>query len=156
MTFGGAVIILALPALTYQADGVIAQMVFKHAMQKAVEARSSLSPDQRDRPVFIFADEAHYFLSSYDDTFLSTCRSSRAMRRVSVAIAYPRITQKVGKEKTDAVQGLLGKFGNQVFFSNICNQTNKYASDMVGRGCTQWRLEPVQEQRRLEQKHGDE
>ena len=137
MTFGGAVIILAMPALTWQADGVVAQMTFKHALQKSVEARNSLSEDQRQRPIFIFCDEAHYFASAYDDTFLSTCRSSRACM-VWLSQNLPSYYARLGKEKTDAVDGMIGKFSHQVFFASMCNRTNQMASQMIGKGI-QWR-----------------
>ena len=133
MIFGGAVIILAMPALTWQADGLVGQMLFKYMTQRVIESRNSLSRDQRDRPCFLFADESHYFTSSYDDTFLSTCRSSRACM-VYLSQTLPSYYARLGKDKTDAIDGLIGKFATQVFFGNACHRTNTYASQLIGRG----------------------
>ena len=137
MVFGGAVIILAMPALTWKEDGIVGQMLFKFMFQRAVEARNSLAREQRDRPVFIFADEAQFFAHSYDDTFLGVCRSSRACM-VYLSQNLPSYYARLGKDKTDAVDGLIGKFANQVFFSNGCHRTNEWASKLIGKG-VHWR-----------------
>ena len=137
MALSGAVIVLAMPALTWKEDGIVGQMLFKFMFQRVIESRNSLSKDQRDRPVFLFADESHYFLSSYDDTFLSTCRSSRACV-VYLSQNLPSYYARVGKDKTDAVDGLIGKFATQVWCSNACHRTNEYASKLIGKGI-QWR-----------------
>ena len=57
---------------------------------------------------------------------------------VYLSQCLPSYYATVGKEKTDAVDGLIGKFGTQVFFSNSCNRTNEYASKMIGKG-VHWR-----------------
>jgi hypothetical protein len=78
LCFNGAIIILAMPALTWQEDGIIGQQLFKYMWQRVVESRNGLPQKFRDRPVFLWADEAQYFVNSYDSDFLSTCRGSRA------------------------------------------------------------------------------
>jgi hypothetical protein len=137
MAFGGAVIILAMPALTWKEDGIVGQMTWKYMFQRVIESRNSLSGEQRDRPVFLFADESQFFTSSYDDTFLAICRSSRASM-VYLSQTLPSYYARLGKDKTDAVDGLIGKFATQVFFSNSCQRTNEYASKLIGKGI-QWR-----------------
>ncbi len=133
MTFGGAIIVLALPALTFNADGIIGQQLFKFMWQRVVESRASLAPIHRERPVFCFADESHLFTNSYDDSFIATSRESRAAM-IYISQALPSYYAKFGRDRTDAADGLIGKFSTQVFHLNSCNKTNTYASQLIGRG----------------------
>ena len=71
----GKVIVLDLNVKEWGEVGRIAQTIFKICFMKATERRSiAKSPV----PVFLFADEAQYFLTSYDELFLQTAGSSRA------------------------------------------------------------------------------
>jgi hypothetical protein len=132
MCFHGAVIVLAMPTLTWQDDGLIAQQLFKLLFQEAVELRNSLDPSQRERPVFLWADESQYMVNARDESFLSTCRSSRACV-VYLTQNLPAYYGRLGNDKTAVVDGLVGKFANQVFHQNACNRTNNFASDLIGR-----------------------
>lgn len=132
MTFHGAIIIMAMPVLSWNEDGVIGQQLFKFIWQRAVESRNGLDEKQRDRPVFLYADEAQYFVSVKDDEFLSTCRGSRACV-VFLTQTLPTYYAKLGKDKSDAADGLVGKFNTQVFHQNACNRTNSFASQLIGR-----------------------
>lgn len=133
MTFSGAIIILALPVLTYNTEGVIAQQLFKLLWQRAVESRNGLPSQFRDRPVFLYADEAQYFVNSYDDQFLSTCRGSKASV-VYLTQSLPTYYAMLGKEYSDAVDGFVGKFNTKIFHLNADPRTNDYASSLIGRG----------------------
>lgn len=133
MVFNGSVIILSFPTLTYQEEGVIAQALFKLMFQRAVESRNGLAQQFRERPVFLYADEAQYFVSLYDDTFLSTCRGSKCAV-VYLTQSLPTYFAQLGKERSDAVDGFVGKFGTKVFHLNACPRTNSYASELIGKG----------------------
>ena len=78
LTFHGAIVLLNMPALTLNDDGIVAQQLFKYLLQRAVLARNGLEPAQQARPVFLWADEAQYFVNSFDTDFQSTCRSAKA------------------------------------------------------------------------------
>lgn len=132
MTFGGAIIVMAMPALTWNEDGIIGQQVFKFMWQRAVESRNGLEARQQTRPVFLWADEAQYFVNVKDDEFLSTCRASRACV-VFLTQTLPTYYARLGKDKTDAADGLVGKFATQVFHQNACTRTNEFASKLIGR-----------------------
>jgi hypothetical protein len=132
MTFHGAIIIMAMPALTWNDDGIIGQQLFKFMWQRAVESRNGLHPKHRERPVFLWADEAQYFVNVKDEEFLSTCRASRACV-VFLTQTLPTYYARLGKDKTDAADGLVGKFATQVFHLNACNRTNTFASQLIGR-----------------------
>ena len=77
MTFHGAVIVLAMPTLTWNEDGIIAQQLFKYMWQRAVLSRNSLPEKHRERPLFLFSDEAQDTASTYDGEFLAMCRGSK-------------------------------------------------------------------------------
>lgn len=124
---------MGFPALTCQEEGIVAQQLFKLMFQRAVESRNGLAGEFRDRPVFLYADEAQYFVSNYDDTFLSTCRGSKCAV-VYLTQSLPTYYAQLGKEKSDAVDGFVGKFSSKVFHLNACPRTNTYASDLIGKG----------------------
>ena len=133
LTFHGVIIIMNMPTLTWLEDGTIGQQLFKFMWQRAVESRNGLDPSQRERPVFLWADEAQNFVSVRDDGFLSTCRGSRACV-VFLTQTLPTYYAKLGKDKTDAADGLVGKFNTQIFHQNACHRTNTFASQLIGRG----------------------
>jgi len=133
MTLAGKIIIMAFPPLSYNDEGIISQTLFKFLFQRAVEARNSLAPIFRERPVFLYADESQFFVSEYDDTFLSTCRGSRCAT-VYLTQSLPTLYAMLGKDKSDAVDGFVGKFNSKIFHLNADPRTNQYASSLIGRG----------------------
>lgn len=133
MTFAGSIIIMALPTLTYNEDGIVAQQLFKFLWMRAAESRNALDAKFRERPIFLYADESQYFISSYDDQFLSTCRSSKACV-VYLTQSLPTYYAMLGMDKTDAVDGFVGKFNSKIFHLNADPRTNAYASSLIGRG----------------------
>lgn len=133
LCFHGAVILLNMPALTLNEDGIIAQQVFKYMWQRAVLARNGLDRAQQERPVFLWADEAQYFVNSYDAEFLSTCRGSKACT-VFLSQSLPTYYAKVvGENARDRVHHLMGNFATKVFHSQGCAETNEWAARSIGR-----------------------
>ncbi len=132
LTFHGAIILLNMPALTLNEDGIIAQQLFKYMWQRAVLARNGLDLAQQERPVFLWADEAQYFLNSYDAEFLSTCRGSRACT-VFLSQSLPTFYAKMGGDHPrERVHHLLGNFATKIWHSNSCAETNRWAADTLG------------------------
>jgi hypothetical protein len=133
LTFHGAIIVMDMSALTWNEDGVIAQQLFKYMWQRAVLSRNALEPQHRARPVFLWADEAQYFVNSYDTDFQSTCRSSRACT-VYLSQSLPTYYAKMGgehaKHKADM---LLANFVTKIFHNNADPETNRWAADTIGR-----------------------
>jgi hypothetical protein len=70
--FGGKIVVVNLPVLDYHAAGRFASIVWKFCVQLALQRRAG-----RKRPVFIFSDESHYFITDYDHLFQTTARSAR-------------------------------------------------------------------------------
>lgn len=132
LVFSGSIIVMAFPTLSYQEQGIVCQQLFKLMFQRAVENRNALPPVFRERPLFLWSDEAQFFVSEYDDTFLSTCRSSKCAV-VYLTQSLPTYYAQLGKDKTDAVDGFVGKFTNKIFHSNADPRTNAYASNLIGR-----------------------
>jgi hypothetical protein len=133
MTFHGAIIILDMAALTYNEDGIIGQQLFKYMWQRAVLARGALEPRHRDRPVFLWADEAQYFVNAFDTDYQSTCRASRACT-VYLTQSLPTYYAKMGgadaKHRADM---LLANFVTKIFHNNADPETNRWAADTIGR-----------------------
>jgi hypothetical protein len=133
LTLHGVVIVMDMPALTWNEDGIIAQQLFKFMWQRAVLSRNSLEPRHRDRPVFLWADESQYFVNSFDTDFQSTCRSSRACT-VYLSQSLPTYYAKMGHENAKArADMLLGNFGTKIFHNNADPETNRWAADTIGR-----------------------
>lgn len=133
LTFHGAIIVMDMSALTWNEDGIIAQQLFKYMWQRAVLSRNALPPQHRDRPVFLWADEAQYFVNSFDTDFQSTCRSAKACT-VYLSQSLPTYYAKMGGEQAKhRADMLLANFVTKIFHNNADPETNKWAADTIGR-----------------------
>ncbi len=133
LTFHGALVIMDMPALSWNDDGIIGQQLFKYMWQRAVLARNGLAQKHRDRPVFLWADEAQYFQNSYDADYQSTCRSARACT-VYLTQSLPSYYARMGGENAKArADMLLANFVTKVFHNNADPETNRWAADTIGR-----------------------
>jgi hypothetical protein len=133
MTFHGAVIVLAMPTLTWNEDGVVAQVIFKYIFLREALARNSLAPKHRERPIFCYCDEAQETVHPYDGDALSVGRSSKlcpVSMTQSLLAYYSRIG---GDNPRDAAHALAGRYLTHVYFTNACPETNDFASRMIGR-----------------------
>ena len=136
LTFHGAIILLAMPTLTWNEDGVIAQQLFKYMWQRAVLSRNALAQMHRERPVFLWSDEAQETVSSYDGEFLSMCRGSKCCVTY-LTQSLPTYYAKMGGDNPrDAAHALAGKFMTHIYHSNACPDTNEYASRTIGKVTT--------------------
>jgi TraM recognition site of TraD and TraG len=136
MTFQGAVICLAMPSLTWNEDGIIAQQLFKYAFQRSVLSRNALAKEHRDRFLFLWSDEAQEFVNSYDAQFLSLCRDSRCSV-IYLTQSLPTYYSKMGgSTPREDAQALVGKFAGHLYGANSCPETNDYASRVIGKVVT--------------------
>jgi len=130
VTHKGVILILDLPVKRFEQTGVVAQMLMKYVWQKATERRAV---DLTTRPVFLFADEAQLFLSSYDLEFQSTARSSRAAT-VYITQNLPSFYARLGgRNPQDAADAIIGNFQTKIFHANTDHRTNQWAADMAGK-----------------------
>jgi len=124
-THNGAVILLDLPVHEYGKTGQFVQSIFKYVWQKATERRTK-SEDMT--PVFLWADEAQFFINSHDVKFQTTARSSRACT-VYLTQNLPNYISALGENLT---YSLLGNLQTKIFHQNSETKTNKYASEIIG------------------------
>jgi hypothetical protein len=133
LSFHGAIIVLAMPTLTWNEDGVIGQQLFKYMWMRSVLGRNALDEKHRERPVFLWSDEAQETVGSYDFEFQSMCRGSRCCT-VYLTQSLPTYYAKMGGDNPkDAAHALVGKFATQIFFSNSCAESNEYAAKTIGK-----------------------
>jgi hypothetical protein len=128
---GGEIILIDLAVKEFAEVGQFAQVLWKYAFQRSIERRDvRTSP----RPVFLWADEAQHFVTSYDSMFQTTCRSAR--------VATVLLSQNVsnfyaafgGNEKGKAeADSLFGNLNTKVFHANGDPVTNQWASTLIGR-----------------------
>jgi hypothetical protein len=126
-SFEGKIIILNLPVKEFGEAGRFAQILFKTVWQRAVERRGSLG-----RPVFIWADEAQFFVTKYDMQFQQTARSSRA---ASVYLTQSVVNFRASLDLSNSnsiSDSLLGNLQTKIFHANACPLTNEYAERLFG------------------------
>lgn len=136
ISFGGGLLLAAMPTLTWGEDGVIAQQSLKFLWERAVLSRNSLEEKHRARPLFLWSDEAQETVNSYDAEFLSMCRASNCCT-VFITQSLPNYYAKMGGDNPhDDAHALAQKFTTHVFCSNPCSETNEMAARMLGRVVT--------------------
>ncbi|MBS0167062.1 MAG: type IV secretory system conjugative DNA transfer family protein [Nitrospira sp.] len=133
MSFAGKIILLGLPILTMNEEAIVGQQLFQFLWMRAVESRNGLGKQFSERPLFLYGDECQYFVTPYWDTFLSTCRGSRCAV-IAMSQSLPTLYAQIGQDKSDFVDGLTGKFLTKLFFLNSCPRSNKWASELIGKG----------------------
>ena len=125
----GKIILLDLPPLRYGAAGAVSQTLFKYLFGLAVQSEPA-TPDTR--PVFLYADEAQFFINSADADLLSTARSSKTCL-VFITQDLPTYYAKLGSNARDVADSMLSKFGTRIFHANTSRETNHAAAEIVGK-----------------------
>ncbi|MES2387864.1 MAG: TraM recognition domain-containing protein [Bacteroidota bacterium] len=124
------IIVLSLPTKTFFDIGLKAQVLFKYAFQLAVERRDVTL---HGSPVFQWADEAQFFLTSYEPLFLSTARSSR-VSTVYLTQNLPGMLNAAGGESArNEIEAMLGNLQTKIFHANGDPKTNEFAANTVGK-----------------------
>jgi len=128
------IIVLDLPVKEYLEAGIIGQCVFKLLFQQAIERRDVTS---YPIPVFLWADEAQYFVNPYDQIFLTTARGSRAVTVfLSQNISNYLAVMSSGHDTKAKVDSLMGNLSTKIFHANSDAETNEYASRLIGQAIT--------------------
>ena len=132
-TFEGAIIIIDMPTKEWGVVGRYAQVLWKRVWQQAVERR----PVGADtRPVFLWADESHNFVTSTDQEFQSTARSARACT-VYLTQNLPNYYAAIGGGDARSItDSLLGCFQTKIFHANGDHVTNQWAEEMIAKNWT--------------------
>lgn len=125
----GKIILVDLPVKEWSELGQYAGVLMKFMTQKALERR----PAGDTRPVFIWADEAHYFATAYDQIFQTTARAARACT-VYLTQSYSNYLSALGGESArPKVDSLLGNLQTKIFHQNGDTATNNWAAEAIGR-----------------------
>lgn len=127
----GRIILVDLPVKTFAEVGQFAQVLWKYAFQRSIERRNI---EENARPVFLWADEAQYFLTSYDMQFQTTCRAARVatvMLSQNVSNFYAALG---GSEKgRSEAASLWANLNTKVFHANGDPVTNEWGSSLIGK-----------------------
>jgi len=124
------IIVLDFPVKEYLDAGIMAQSVFKLMFQQAIERRNT---DEHPMPVFLWADEAQYFVNPYDQIFLTTARGSRAATVfLSQNIPNYLAVMGSGEDAKARVDSMMGNLSTKIFHANSDAVTNEYASRLIG------------------------
>lgn len=129
--FKGKIILIDLPYLIFDKTGKDAQILWKYIFQRAMQRRT-IKPNSR--PVFIWVDEAHYFLHENDIQFQSTTRSSRVCT-VYITQNLPNFYLNCGGGELGKTRfkALAGNLSTKFFHANSDMETNEFAADLIGK-----------------------
>lgn len=125
----GAIIVLDLPIQEYQELGRIIQGIFKYMFQRAILRRDA---SKDPRPVFLWADEAQNFISSFDYQYQAVARSARACTVYMTQNISNYYAVLGGATSHDETHALLGNFQTKIFHANGDYATNQFAADVIG------------------------
>jgi len=127
----GYILLINLPVKEFGEVGLFAQSIWKYAFQRSIERRDiRKSP----RPVFLWADEAQFFVTAKDLEFLSTARASR-VSTVYLTQNLPNFYAALGGEDRGraAADSIFGNLSLKIFHANGDPQTNHWAANLIGR-----------------------
>ncbi len=137
-SFDGKIIVLNLPVKEFNELGQFSQVLFKYVWQRAAERRiapgmSRKQAEEKIRPVFLWADESQFFVTSYDAMFQSTARASRVCT-VYLTQNLPSYFSVFGgaNSRSDA-EAFLGNLQTKIFHANGDPTTNNWAAESIGR-----------------------
>lgn len=130
-THEGAIIILDLPAVLNRTYAV-AQTLFKVVWQQAALRRMG-SVTRHTRPIFLWADEAHFFVSPYDTSFQSLARATKAAT-VYMTQNLSAYHHRLPAKNADAIAAaLMGYFQTQIFHAQADPKTIQHAQSLFGK-----------------------
>jgi hypothetical protein len=124
----GKIVVVNLPVHTYHGAGRFASVVWKYCTQLALQRQA-----KRERPVFIFSDESHYFLTDHDQLFQATARSARC----AVVYLTQNLSNYYAESPGDAgynrVMSMTACLKTQILHQCSHNETRQAFSDTIGK-----------------------
>ena len=124
----GAVILVDLPVLEFAEIGQMAQVLWKLLFQKATERRDIT---KHPLPVFLWADEAQYFITRNDAVFQTTARAARCCT-VMLSQNLPNYVAAMGGDRM-RIDSLMGNMQTKIFHANADSVTNLWAAELIAR-----------------------
>ena len=130
----GAILIIDLPVKVYNELGRVAGVIWKYLFQCAAEREAV---DDSTRPLFLFADEAQFFITSKDAVFQTTARSSKTAT-VLLTQNLPNLHAELGGSGRGKarVDSLLGNLQTKLWHQNSDPETNRWAAEILTKGKT--------------------
>jgi type IV secretory pathway TraG/TraD family ATPase VirD4 len=125
--FAGKIIIVDLPVQDFRLAGRVASLAWKYCFQVAVLRRTPPTNGYL-RPVFLWADEAHNFVTDFDAEFQAVARSAGGC---TVFLTQNRESYRRVLGNNDAVDSLLGNLQAKFFCQNS-GDTNEWAAKLLG------------------------
>ncbi len=127
----GKIVVINLPVKIYDKVGQDAQTLVKYVFQRAWERRNL---SDNERPLCLWSDEAHFFLTPFDTIFQTTARGSR------IAVVYlsqnlPGFYANMGGDSRKSeykVKNFMGTLTTKIFHANNCVDTNQWAAELIG------------------------
>jgi hypothetical protein len=130
-THEGAIIILDLPAVTKRGYAT-AQILFK-AVWQAAALRRMEHVDRDTRPIFLWADESHFFVTEFDNRFQSLARAAR-VATVYLTQNISAYRAKLGAQNSgDLTNWLMGLFQTHIFHAQSDPATITHAQQLFGK-----------------------
>jgi hypothetical protein len=126
--FEGKIIIIDLPVQEFRLAGKVAQLAWKYCFQVATLRRSPPSDGTYLRPVFLWADECHNFVSNFDAEYQAVARSAGGC---TVYLTQNRESLRRVLGNDDTVDSLLGNLQAKFFCQNS-GDTNEWAAKLLG------------------------
>ncbi len=130
-THEGAIIIMDLPAALKRSHAT-SQTLFKVIWQAAALRRMK-SVSSQTRPIFLWADEAHFVVTEYDNRFQSLARAAR-VATVYLTQNISAYRAKLGSQNSgDLTNWLMGLFQTHVFHAQSDPTTIEHAQKLFGK-----------------------
>jgi hypothetical protein len=134
-TFKGKIIIFDLSIKEFEETGKMAQLIFKTIFQKAVEKhRENVLDKSSMKPIFLWIDEAQFFLTKNDVLFQTTARSSKVCS-VYLTQNYSNYLAFVGSNREKStVDSFLAVLQTKFFHCQSDPVTNEdYVVKLIGK-----------------------
>ena len=135
LTFEGSIIVLDLNIKQFRKTGKMAQLIFKTVFQMAVEFKRENQPNKDTiPPIFLWIDEAQFFLTQDDVLFQTTARSSKVCS-VYLTQNYSNYLAFVGSNREKAtVDSFLAVLQTKFFHCQSDPETNnEYVTKILGK-----------------------
>ncbi len=130
-TFESAIIVIDLPAVLSRSNAT-AQTLFKLAWQTAALRRMELI-DSKTRPVFLWMDEAHFFVTEHDNRFQSLARAARVCTVCMTQNISAYRASLSASNSADMTNWLMGLFQTHIFHAQSDPTTIEHAQKLFGK-----------------------
>jgi hypothetical protein len=127
--FDGKIIVVDLCVQEFRLAGKLANLAWKYCFQIAVMRRPPAVADDHLRPVFLWADEAQNFVTTFDAEYQAVARSAGGC---TVYLTQNRESYLRALGSASAVDSLLGNLQIKAFCQQSSPDTNAWASRLLG------------------------